>query len=312
MARRKKRKRGFNPAPYVLVALALMAAVIWAVVPRSSRVHRTRTETVTRTQTAQVTPQPSPASVNASPEASPQASAPVAAQSPEAPAASPSSAPERAELALIIDDCGQWPEIERALVGLPIPITMSVMPHVRYTAEIAQEAQAAGKGVMLHLPMEPLSHKRSGPGEIETSMTDDQIASQMKDDIAQVPLAAGVNNHEGSAASADPRVMQVVMQAVKDRGWFFVDSRTNKATVAASIAQEDGVPNASRNVFLDNQSNTAYSETMLRQAAAIALQKGSAIAIGHPKATTLAAIRDLYPQLQAQGIRFVLASQLVK
>ena len=186
------------------------------------------------------------------------------------------------------------------------------MPHVRYTAEISQIAQDAGKGVMLHLPMEPLSHKRSGPGEIETSMTDEQIAAQMKDDISQVPLAAGVNNHEGSAASADPRVMQDVMQAVKGRGWFFVDSRTNKATVAASIAQQDGVPNASRNVFLDNQADTAYSESMLRQAAAIALDKGSAIAIGHPKATTLAAIRDLYPQLQAQGIRFVLVSQLVR
>ncbi|HET7814386.1 MAG TPA: divergent polysaccharide deacetylase family protein [Candidatus Baltobacteraceae bacterium] len=288
-----------------------MAVVIWAVVPRSRTAHRftNRSETQTQTQTARVTPEPSAAAPEPTPQSSSQASPAV---SPSAAEPSGSPPPARAELALIIDDCGQWPDTERALVALPIPITMSVMPHVRYTSQIAQIAQDAGKGVMLHLPMEPLSHKRSGPGEIETTMTDDQIAAQMKDDIAQVPLAAGVNNHEGSAASADPRVMHVVMQAVKDRGWFFVDSRTNKATVAASIAQEDGVPNASRNVFLDNESNAAYSESMLREAAAVALEKGSAIAIGHPKPTTLEAIRALYPELQAQGIRFVLVSELVK
>ncbi len=164
---------------------------------------------------------------------------------------------------------------------------------------------------MLHLPMEPLSHKRSGPGEIETSMSDSAIDAQTVDDLDQVPLARGVNNHEGSAATADPRVMKDVLQEVKARGLFFIDSRTSAATVAALQARADGIPTASRDVFLDNVKDEAYTERMLLRAAAAARLKGSAIAIGHPNASTLAALRNLYQRLQVEGVEFVPAANLV-
>ncbi|MFN2449511.1 MAG: divergent polysaccharide deacetylase family protein [Candidatus Baltobacteraceae bacterium] len=285
----------------VFIALALLAGVTWTIVPRA---HHPGKRYAYRVHGASprpaATPLPSP-SAQASPGATfaPSVSSTAAAATP-------------AKLAIIIDDCGQWPGIERALIALPIPITLSVMPHVRYTAQIAAEASGAGKGVMLHLPMEPLSHKRSGEGEIETAMSDDAVDAQTQDDLAQVPLAAGVNNHEGSAASADARVMAHVLSVVKQHGLFFIDSRTNKATVGAALAQADGIPNASRDVFLDNEADTAYTEAMLLHAAGVAQRKGSAIAIGHPKPTTLAALRALYAQLQARGIVFVLAGDLVR
>ncbi len=229
-----------------------------------------------------------------------------------APAASPTPGALAGQVAIIIDDCGQWPQIERGYIALPIPLTLSVLPHVRYTAEIAREAADSGKGVMLHLPMEPLSHLDPGPGEISTEMPDAAITRQTQDDVAQVPLARGVNNHEGSRASADDRVMKDVMAVIKAHGLFFIDSRTNPETVGAQQAQATQVPNASRDVFLDNRADVAYTETMLEQTAAIAKRNGSAIAIGHPKPTTLQALRAMYPRMQAQGVRFVLASQLVR
>ncbi len=164
---------------------------------------------------------------------------------------------------------------------------------------------------MLHLPMEPLSHADPGPGEITTAMSDDAIARQTQDDLAQVPAAAGVNNHEGSLASSDARVMRDVMAVIKAHGLFFIDSRTNAQTVAARTAREQGVANASRDVFLDNQADVAYTESMLARTVAIAKRDGSAIAIGHPKPTTLEALREMYPKMQAQGVRFVPASTLV-
>jgi hypothetical protein len=214
-------------------------------------------------------------------------------------------------VAIIIDDCGQWPKTEHGYLELPIPLTMSVLPHVAYSHAIAQDAETAGKGIMLHLPMEPLSHIVAGPGEIRTAMSDSAIAAQTENDIAQVPFAAGVNNHEGSAASADPRVMKDVIDVVKAHNLFFIDSRTNAKSVAAEQAQQEHVPNASRDVFLDNRADVAYSEAMLRRTADIARQTGSAIAIGHPKPTTLEALRLMYPRMQAEGVRFVLASELV-
>lgn len=215
------------------------------------------------------------------------------------------------KLALIVDDCGQWLDIERGFIALPVPLTLSVLPHVHGTEVIAQEAHDAGKGVMLHLPMEPVSEIYPGPGEVKTSMSDAQVTAQVQDDLAQVPFVQGVNNHEGSKASADSRVMHDVMQVLAQHGQlFFIDSRTSSVSVGAAQAHEADIPAASRDVFLDNRASVDYTEAQLREAAAIAKRTGSAIAIGHPRPTTLAAVRAMIPELQAQGIQFVLAGTL--
>ncbi|TAM73557.1 divergent polysaccharide deacetylase family protein [bacterium] len=217
----------------------------------------------------------------------------------------------RPRVAIIVDDCGQWIDTERGFLALPVPLTLSVLPDVRYTRTIAQEAQDAGKGVMLHLPMEPLSHMNPGPGKITTEMSDGAITAQVEDDLAQVPLAAGVNNHEGSAATANPRVMRDVLGVLKSRDKFFIDSLTTGTSVAGPMAGEDGIPTASRDVFLDNQESIVYTEAMLEKLVEVAQRKGSAIAIGHPRPTTLAALRAMIPQMESAGVQFVLARDLV-
>ena len=264
----------------------------------------TSTEAPLATETPTATPQPE----ESSPSPAPTAAATAVASLP--PRVGNPNAPK---LALIIDDCGQWLPTERGFIALPIPLTLSVLPHVHGSATIAQEAHDAGKGVMLHLPMETLSGMDPGPGKITTEMTDAQITAQVEDDLAQVPLATGVNNHEGSKASADSRVMNDVIDAIEKHGdLFFIDSRTNAASVAEQIASANGVKTAARDVFLDNEANVAYSEGQLREAAAIAKRTGSAIAIGHPKPTTLEAVQALIPEFQAEGIDFVLARQLTR
>ena len=50
---------------------------------------------------------------------------------------------------------------------------------------------------------------------------------------------------------------------------------------------------------------------MLERTVAIAQRDGTAIAIGHPKPTTLEALRAMYPKMQAEGVQFVLAEDLV-
>jgi hypothetical protein len=220
--------------------------------------------------------------------------------------------PNGVKLALIVDDCGQWIQTERAFIALGIPLTLSVLPDVHYTSEVAREASNAGKGVMLHLPMETLSGVNPGPGEVTTAMSNPQIVAQVQADLDQVPLARGVNNHEGSKASADERVMRAVIGVLaQHRDLFFIDSRTNKASVGEQTAEALGVPTARRDVFLDNRADVAYSEAQLLQAAEIARRNGSAIAIGHPRPTTLTAIQAMIPRLEASGIQFVLAQDLV-
>ncbi|HTJ28430.1 MAG TPA: divergent polysaccharide deacetylase family protein [Candidatus Limnocylindria bacterium] len=247
-----------------------------------------------------------PAPVPTSPPSAAPSAAPTATPKPAA------AAPGAPRLAIIIDDCGQWLTTERGFIALPEPLTLSVLPHVRYGGLISREALAAGKGVILHLPMEPRSEIDPGPGEISTSMSDAAIARQVDDDIASVPLAIGANNHEGSRATSDDRVMRDVSAVLAQHHYFFVDSRTSAATVAQRDAAAAGIPTASRDVFLDDVADVAATEDQLRRAAAIAREHGSAIAIGHPRPTTLVAVRALLPELRREGIDFVLARDLVR
>jgi polysaccharide deacetylase 2 family uncharacterized protein YibQ len=249
---------------------------------------------------------PAPLPVRATPPS--QATSGPTASPASTPAAAPS--PGTSRLALIIDDCGQWPVTERGFIALPVTLTLSVLPDVRYNHAIERAAADADKGVMLHLPMETLSGLNPGPGKITTEMDDAAIAAQVERDLGDVELARGVNNHEGSKATADRRVMNDLMTVLARRDRFFIDSRTNSASVAETVASQRGVATAGRDVFIDNRADVAYTEGQLRIAAAIAKRDGSAIAIGHPRPTTLAAVRAMIPELQSDGITFVLAADL--
>jgi len=304
VARKKKPRRSGSAlwAAAVWAILALTLGIVGYACSHSEQNSQTASTTESRSASTVSPETPTPAPSSLTPEAAPTV---VATPSPEAATTGP-------RLAIIIDDCGQWPATERAFIALPVPLTLSVLPDVRYNHAIEHEAAAAGKGVMLHLPMETLSGVNPGPGKVTTDMDDAAITAQVEHDLHDVDLAQGVNNHEGSKATADVRVMNAVISVLAKDGRFFIDSRTNARSVGERIAGEHGVRTAARDVFLDNRADVDYTAGQLRQVAALAEQNGSAIAIGHPRPTTLEALRIVIPEMQARGIKFVLASDLVR
>ncbi|MDB5092641.1 MAG: polysaccharide deacetylase [Candidatus Eremiobacteraeota bacterium] len=311
--RRRKGRRSSVPAlALVFVAIGIIAALAARTMRESSHVERAVSRTHRVAVVAKATPiaAGTPVPLAAATEgATPEPTATPAASAEASPAAL-ATPPAAARLALIIDDCGQWPETERGFIALPVALTLSVLPQVRYSEEIARSAHAAGKGVMLHLPMEPRSGVDPGPGRITTSMDDAAIAAQVSADIADVPLATGVNNHEGSRATSDDRVMRDIAAVLAEHHLFFIDSRTIASSVAARDAVAAGVPSAARDVFLDDVADVDAVKEQLRRAAAIAKERGSAIAIGHPRASTLLAVQALLPELERDGISFVDAADL--
>lgn len=225
-------------------------------------------------------------------------------------AASAANAPR---LALIIDDMGNDLAPAQKILNLPIPLTLSILPHKEHSAEIAEEAFRRGDQVILHLPMEAEgSAAKPEAVELRVGMSAEEVDSVVSDMLSSVPYAIGVNNHEGSRATADPQLMAAVMSVLRARNLFFVDSRTTAATVAYDAAHQAGVPAASRKVFLDDVETREAVLAQLELAARDAARDGSAIAIGHPHPVTLAALAEVLAKLQAQGVRFVFVSSLVQ
>ena len=217
-----------------------------------------------------------------------------------------------ARLAIIIDDLGSDRAAAEAVFALGFPLTISVLPNHEHSTEIAQEAHRRGFQVMLHLPMQSVANETPEALELRPGMPAQEVAEVVDQFLQNVPDTAGINNHQGSQATADAALMDELMPVLRDHHLFYVDSRTTAATVAYETAQDFGVRSAFRNVpFLDDVAEVGAVRRQLELALRGAREKGQAVAIGHPHSATLQALREVLPQAQAQGVRLVVASELV-
>lgn len=214
-------------------------------------------------------------------------------------------------IAIIIDDLGYSQQHDREILSLPFAITCSVIPQSPHGPAMAKAATAAGKEVMLHIPMATVSHRRLDPGGLHADVTRAELNAVIRDAIHAIPQAVGLNNHMGSLLTSMPRPMHWLMQQLAAKQLFFVDSLTTSHSVAARIAQQEGVPNLSRDVFLDNTPTLAAINRQFNRLLRIARQQGYAIAIGHPYATTANYLRQVLPLLEQAGISLVPVSELL-
>jgi polysaccharide deacetylase 2 family uncharacterized protein YibQ len=215
-------------------------------------------------------------------------------------------------LAIILDDVDSDPAAVDSIFALSYPLTLSVLPNHPQSTSVAEEGYRRGYEVMLHLPMESQANEAPEPQQLRAGMNKSEIAQILGAMLQNVPHAAGVNNHQGSLATSDAKLMEELMPQLRERKLFFVDSRTTAATVAFEIAQRDGLRCGFRNVpFLDDVQEYSAIRHQLLLAIRGAKEKGEAIVIGHPHLETLRVLREVLPQVQAQGVELVHASSLV-
>ena len=217
-------------------------------------------------------------------------------------------------IALIIDDLGNQRDLGMRAVMLPGPVACAFLPYGPFTEALASQAHARRKEIMLHLPMQAVDQgdKRVEQGTLTLDMTEQQFLDSLADELAAVPYVSGLNNHKGSLLTRHPGNMAWLMQAINRRGdLFFVDSRTTKATVASQLAAEYGVPNISRNVFLDNDPDPESVRVQFRKLIAIARRDGTALGIGHPLPGTLTVLKEELENLQRHDVQLLPVSHLI-
>lgn len=254
--------------------------------------------------------QPSP-SARVVPRALPPPAAPEGGRTQPRP---PQPTPEPVgRVAIIFDDAGSSLEDLEEIIALGRPVTVAVLPGLRFSAAVAERARSAGLDVFLHLPLEAEdASKDVGPGGITVSMADAEIEERVRAALGSVPGAVGVNTHMGSKGTVDERVMRAVLRVVKERNLLFVDSVTSSRSIAGRVASEMGVRTASRQIFLDNEDETEAIRAQLRRTIAIARRKGAAVAIGHAQRLTAQVLREMLGEFDRAGVRLVPISALTK
>ncbi len=218
----------------------------------------------------------------------------------------------KARLAVVIDDFGYSGEPITAFCSLGRPVTMAVLPNHPHSLEAASRGRAAGQQVILHLPMEPLHGGSSEQLFVSPAQGDAEIKAAVKQLIKAVPGVSGANNHQGSKATGDRRTMNAVMAVLKQHGLFFVDSRTTGQSVAVEAARQADLASGANDLFLDNEDDVAAVKRQLRIAQKVALQQGEAIVIGHARMNTARALREMIPEMEAAGVQFVFAANLLR
>ncbi len=218
-------------------------------------------------------------------------------------------------IALIIDDLGSQRDPGSRAVNLPGPVACSFLPFGTYTRELAQQAHSDGKEVMLHLPMQaagPFQQARES-GVLTVDMTNRQYRETFQRNLAAVPHVSGFNNHMGSLLTRHPGNMAWLMRIARETGkLFFVDSRTTTATVARQLANEYGIPNSERNVFLDNLAQPESIRMQFQRLVRIARREGTALAIGHPYSATLDVLTEELQHMDRTGVRLVSVAELIE
>lgn len=217
------------------------------------------------------------------------------------------------KLAVIVDDCGYDMSSVRTLLNTGLPLNFAVLPYKPYSSDVLEMIKSDGRVAMLHLPMEPMdrSAMSEGSSTICTDMSKDKILELTRKAINSLPGVSGVNNHQGSKATADSATMTTVLQELRNQDLFFVDSRTSSKSVARDKAVAMGVPTASNDIFLDNSSDVQAIRKQIYKAMDIAEKNGSAIAICHARPNTAKAWSMYAEEIKNTGIELVPITDLL-
>lgn len=215
----------------------------------------------------------------------------------------PAAGNSKAKVIIIIDDMGLSKARSSAVAALPAPLTLAYLPYAPDVRKQAATARAFGHELMIHTPMEPMSADQDpGPMALMDAMSAEEVDENLKKIFASFDGYIGINNHMGSKLTQNSRIMHQVMQALKEKGLVFIDSKTISSSVAADIAAEEGIYYAQRDVFLDHEETVEFVMGALEKLEAIAHRKGYAIAIGHPKDVTVEALQKWLPTLDEKGL----------
>jgi|GEM_PF-813766 polysaccharide deacetylase 2 family uncharacterized protein YibQ len=220
----------------------------------------------------------------------------------------------RPKIAIIFDDLGENLNDIREISSLKIPITISVIPGLRFSRNIAQIAFRCGFDILLHIPMEPEKGEKYRTDKykfISAASSKQENMSLLHYYLGYLKIAVGVNNHMGSKATQDRKLMELVLGEVKKKNLFFIDSRTSSQSVACDVARDKNVACGKNEGFIDISPREGDIIKHLIHFIEIAKTKEKIILIVHPKKNTFKALSEKIPELKNE-VDFITVKEYLK
>lgn len=219
------------------------------------------------------------------------------------------------DMVIIIDDFGQiGGELLTDFSMLPPEVAFAILPDLSNTEATALLAKQTDHEVLIHVPMQADGGANPGKRYIKAGMKPEEIRSLLTEFHQQIPKAIAVNNHMGSAATADAAVMNEVLSTIDDLDMFFVDSATTAKSAVPGVAAKLGQKTLKRDVFLDVPDVT--DATIINKIQGLAKYKGRnqpIVVITHcHNRAKLDALRKFITQVTDMGIKLIPPSKAIR
>lgn len=212
---------------------------------------------------------------------------------------------------LIMDDLSKLSQI-KALESLPLNITPSIFPKTRHNAitpSLAERVINNGKSFMIHLPLEAQNFIQKELEPLKVGIDKQSLKEQILQIKRDFPHLVYLNNHTGSKFTQSKTDMKNLLEVFDELNLKFIDSVTIPNPASELLAKEQKRLIMQRDIFLDNQTNVAYTKKQLQSLIQKAKKKGYAIAICHPHPSTFKALTQMQKELNA-NLELVSPSEL--
>ncbi len=186
-------------------------------------------------------------------------------------------------LAIYVQDVYRLKDVIRWQT-LGIPLSYGVITHRKQSKEIAEKVREYNQELWMSLSLEPY---RTTPlvGKMLTlkdGLDDDKRKTYLDEAFDQLGQVIGVSNRMGSRFTANVYAMRKLLSDLQERGIkAYLDTRTNKKSVAYETAQVMSMQAYRRDYVLDSVSNHSAMQKQWASSLKSMRQDGKAILVVH-------------------------------
>jgi polysaccharide deacetylase 2 family uncharacterized protein YibQ len=223
---------------------------------------------------------------------------------------------DRPRIALLVDDFG-YRNLAESEVLLPIGrgLTVAIHPNATGARDLADHCREKGLEVVINMPMEDPNYPRENPGDgaVLVDMSEEEIRQRLADAYDKLGGADGVTTFMGNLAIEDRVVMRAVLEEVRARRGYFLDTTRSTFSTVNELAAELGIPaQRLRPNQIDAEGTAApVIRANLERLEATARERGLAVGMIRPYPATLEVLRTLLPRWTASGLEVVPLSEVV-
>lgn len=222
-------------------------------------------------------------------------------------------------VALVVTDLG----LDRtstmcAIEKSPPAVTLAFSPYGSNLDELARGARESGHETLVAVPMEAAEPTMDpGPQALTTWNSAAENEVRLRWVLSRARGYVGVITDMGSRFTADAGSLRPVMREVRDRGLLFVDADnadpgSGRNSVAPMLAGNLDAPIGTADLIVDGEVSRAGIATHLKELAALARARGTAIGIGHAHCLTIDVFAAWVGELRDRGVTLAPVSAVVR